>query len=135
MKNKRIVLGMSVEIMVLAMSGGNSESADVCLELLKKGGKVDSEASFGGGFNSLSMLDKLEIYEERIHMLYKDVCNCDLGKMIAVLRAYQLGKLAGVDIKTLNHAIDNCGNGIDIEKVVQVVKTRLPKFNPEAVIA
>jgi len=43
--------------------------------------------------------------------------------------------LAGVDKKTLNDAIDNRGIGIDIDAVVEAVKSRLLNFNPEAVAA
>jgi hypothetical protein len=79
------------------------------------------------------MLDTLGIYEHRIWGLYKDVCDCHLGKMIAVLRANQLGQLAGVNAHALNHAIDNYGDGIDLNAVVEAVKSRLPNFNPEAI--
>lgn len=78
------------------------------------------------------LLDTLEIYNERIYMLWSDVCGRDMGKMIAVLRAYQLGQLAGVNAVALNHAIDNRGDGIDLAAVVEAVRSRLTNFNPEA---
>jgi len=131
MANERIRLGMSVSDVIRMMGGKNPGALTVCMELLSKGEKVDPDA-FGGGFRSLLMLDTLGIYEERIYMLWSDVCKCDVGKMIAVLRAYQLGQLTG---KVLNHAIDNRGAGIDLDAVVEAVKSRLPNFNPEAVAA
>jgi len=77
------------------------------------------------------MMDTLGIYEERIWGLYEDVCGGEPGKVIALLRAYQLGQLAGVTLEALNHAIDNRGDGLDLEAVVEAVKGRLPNFNPE----
>lgn len=134
MANERIKLDMSVRDVIMTMGGGNPDALTACMELLSKGERVDPDA-FGGGLSSLLMLDTLGIYEERIYMLWSDVCKRDVGKTIAVLRAHQLGQLAGVDSKTLNHAIDNRGAGIDLDAVVEAVKSRLPNFNPEAVAA
>ena len=135
MANERIRLNkMSYLDVIMAMGGGNPGALTACKELLLKGEKVDPDAFFGG-LNSLLMLDTLGIYEERIYMLWSDVCKRDVGKTIAVLRAYQLGHLTGVDKKALNHAIDNRGAGIDLDAVVEAVKSHLPNFNPEAVAA
>lgn len=131
MANERIRLEMSVLDVPKAMGGGNPGALTVCMQLLRNGERVDPDA-FGGGLSSILMLDTLKIYESRIWMLYKDVCGQHLGKMIAVLRAHQLGKLAGVDTKTLNHAIDHYGDGIDLDAVVKAVQSRLPNFNLEA---
>ena len=134
MANERIKLDMTVQDMLFAMGGGNPGALTVCIQLLKDGEKIDPDA-FIGGFASILDLDTLGIYEHRIWGLYKDVCGCHLGKMIAVLRANQLGQLAGVNAQALNHAIDNRGAGIDLDAVVEAVKSRLPNFNPEAVAA
>lgn len=135
MANERIKLEMTVQDMLLAMSGGNPGALTVCMELLKNGEKIDPDEFFKGGFASILDLDTLGIYEHRIWKLYKDVCGGHLGKMVAVLRANQLGQLAGVNAQALNHAIDNSGAGIDLDAVVEAVKSRLPNFNHEAVTA
>lgn len=132
MANERIRADMSVQDIVMAMSGGNLSAIITCMELLSTNKKVDPDA-FDSGLFSILMLDTLGIYEERIYMLWNDVCKRDVSKMIAVIRAHQLGQLAGVDSMTLNHAIDNRGAGIDLDAVVEAVKSRLPNFNPEAV--
>jgi hypothetical protein len=134
MANERINLSMSLKDVVLAMGGGNPGALTACMQLVRYGEVVDPDA-FGGGLSSLLLLDTLGIYEERIYMLWNDVCNRDIGKMVAVLRANQLGQLAGVDKKAITHAIDNRGDGIDIDAVVEAVKNRLPRFAPEAVAA
>lgn len=134
MASERIKLDMSIEDVIMAMGGGNPGALTACMELLSRGEEMDPDA-FCGGLNNLLMLDMLGIYEERIYMLWNDVCKRDVGSMIAVLRAHQLDQLAGVDTETLNHAIDNRGAGIDLDAVVEAVKSRLPNFNPEAVAA
>jgi hypothetical protein len=134
MANERINLSMSLKDVVLAMGGGNPGALTACMQLVRYGEVVDPDA-FGGGLSSLLLMDTLGIYEERIYMLWNDVCNRDIGKMVAVLRANQLGQLAGVDKKAITHAIDNRGDGIDIDAVVEAVKNRLPRFAPEAVAA
>jgi len=129
MASKRIRWDMSVLDVIKAMGGGNPGALRACMELLSKGKEVDPDAVPDGGLNSLLILDELRIYEERIYMLWNDVCERDVGKMIAVLCAHQLGV---VDTNTLNHAIDNRGAGINLDAVVKAVKSRLPNFNPEA---
>ena len=131
MANERINLDMSVRDMIKAMSGDSAGASMVCWIILLKGGKVDPDST--GGLSILIMLDALHIYEERIYMLWRDVCGQHIGKTIAVLRAHQLG-LAGVNTKTLNHAIDNRGADIDLDAVMKAVKNHLPNFNPEVVV-
>jgi hypothetical protein len=130
-KTTRLTLEMTVQDMLLAMSGGNLGAINVCMNLLQNGGKIDP-ADFMGGLGAILRLDTLNIYDSRIWMLYKDVCGEHLGKMVAVLRAYQLGQLAGVTETALNHAINNYGCGLDLDAVVLAVKERLPEFNAEA---
>ncbi len=133
MAKERIKLEMTIQELIFAMSGGNPGAITVCLGLLENGEKIDPDA-FPGGLSSILALDTLGIYDSRIWMLYKDVCGEHLGKMIAVLRAHQLGQLAGVTVDVLNHAIDNRGDGIDIDEVVTAVTNRLTNFQPNLVV-
>jgi hypothetical protein len=119
---------MSVAEAVHAMSGGNPGALIACLELMKEGPNVDPDALFGG-LAQIMALDSLGIWESRIYMLWNDVCHRDTGKVIALLRAYQLGQLAGVTREALNYAIEHRGQGLDIDGAVAAVKERLPNFN------
>lgn len=112
---------------VVAMVGGNPGATTVCALLMRDNGRIDPDA-FMGGLGTIMFMDTLGIYESRIWMFYKDVCGCDLSMMIAVLRAHQLGQLAGVTDHALHHAIDNCGDGLDLDAVRQAVQSRLPNF-------
>ena len=129
MTEDRITLKMSVEDVLIAMSGGNPGALTVCMDLMKSTPQVDP-GNMLGGLGAIMSLDTLRIYEERIWMLYKDVCGEDIGKVIALLRAWQLG-IAPVSKESLAHAIDNYGAGIVVDLVVAAVKARLPEFSPQ----
>lgn len=109
------------------LSKGNPGAMCACMDILGNGAKIDPGSALGG-LGALLSLDTYHIYESRIWMLYKDVCGENLIKMIAVLRACQLGLL---DISDLNHAIDNYGDGIDVNALEEQVRERLPAFGIE----
>jgi hypothetical protein len=127
----RIKSSMVMYEMLYVMSGGNPGALKICMELLKNGRRIDPDNAFGGGVAAMYTLDALGIYEDRICALY-ECCGGHIGKMIAVLRAYQLGRLAGVRAETLNRAIAN-NEKLEIDDVIRAVKTRLPSFRWDAV--
>lgn len=131
MADERIKLNMTVLDVITAMSEGNPGAVTACVELLKHGEHIDPDAAFGG-LDPFLGLDTLHIWGSRLYMLWNDVCDRDVGKMIAVLRAYQFGQLAGADIQTIHHAIDNRGEGLNLDAVVSAVQECLPNFNPAA---
>ncbi len=122
--NPRIKLDMNNRQLLLAMGGGNTGALTVLARLLKYGALIDPQAAFGG-LGVIMSLDTDDIYEHRIWMLYKDVCKEDLVAFVGMTLAVQLGKL---DIKTLNHAIDNRGEGLDVDAVLKAVKDELEEF-------
>lgn len=129
MANERITdLNMTVPRCARLLSGNYQNSYEVCLDLLKQGPKVDPDDIFEG-FSNLLQLDTLNIWDEQIYALFADVCKSNVSKVIALLRAYQLGQLAGATEKAIKFAINNHGQGIDIDAVVKAVKEELPAFN------
>lgn len=142
-------LKMTTQDAVLAMCGGNPGAIIACTELLTHSAAIDPQSQ---GLFKLLELDSMGIYEERIYMLWSDVCGRDVGRMIAVLRANQLGQLGGVSEQSINYAIDHYGQGIApdlmknvilphgeredvqwiLDRVVALVRERLPDFNPGA---
>ncbi len=113
------------------MSEGNPGALMAVCEILKHGAVIDPNDAMGG-MSSLLSLDTLGVYGSQLYMLWSDVCGKDVGKMIALLRAWQLGGLAGVTDGTLQFAIDARGTGIDVDAAVAAVQERLPKFNAAA---
>ena len=111
----------------MKLAGGNPGAIVVCVDILKYGGQIDPDG-LTGGIGLLLLLDTFRIYEERIWMLHKDVCKCNLCDTVGMLRACQLGYLQA---PILHHAIDNQGAGLDVREMVTKVKRRLPKFLTE----
>lgn len=122
-------LNMTITECAKVLSGNFQNSYGICLDLLREGSKVDPDDIFQG-FSNLLQLDTMGIWDEQIYTLYKDVCKSNVSKVIALLRAYQLGQLAGATEEAIKYAIAHRGEGIDIDAVVKAVKNRLPAFNP-----
>jgi hypothetical protein len=122
--HERITLQDTTMSAVKKLVEGNPGAATVCMEALKKAEQIDPDAMLGG-VGVLCSFDMLAIYGPRIWMLYKDVCKCNINHTLGLLRAHQLGFLTE---SALNHAIDNYGEGIDIEAMLKSVSDQLPRF-------
>jgi hypothetical protein len=120
----RIQLTDTATECIVKLSNGNPGAVNVLAQMVKVNAEVDPDSAFGS-FSSLLSLDTLEVYAERIWMLYKDVCQQNMNHTIALLRACQLGFVGRA---ALNHAIDNRGAGIDVADLCAQVKERLPDF-------
>ena len=122
--NTKLELTDTPQDMIIKLSEGNPGAMTICTRLLNEGAKIDPDSALGG-YSNLLDLDTLNIYGGRIWMLYKDVCKEDIVKTVAMLRANQLGILQK---DKLIHAIDNYGNGINVDELHTQVKDRLPSF-------
>lgn len=120
----RIELADSTMSMILKMVEGNPGATTACLDLMSKSPAIDPDSAMGE-FSTILMLDTYEIYGPRIWMFYSDVCGRDCKKVIALIRAVQLGLMS---LQTLQHAIDNRGDGIDHNSVLAMVQEQLPNF-------
>lgn len=117
-------LEMSGLQIVVALANGNIGAVNVCAQIMKVAAEVDPRSALGA-FGPLFMFDTYGIYEDRIWMLYKDVCKQDIRKTIAMLRALQLGIVTAT---VMDHAIDHYGEGLDVDATCASVKERLPEF-------
>lgn len=120
----KIQLNDSLEDVLFKMSEGNPGAVAVCLQMLKDGEQIDPDNAMGV-LGVILLLDTLGLYGSKIWMLYKDVCECDLSQMLAVLRGRQLGFVTDAQIQ---HAVDNYGDGINVADICAKVAERLPRF-------
>lgn len=128
----KIQLNDSTTAILAKMAEGNPGAINVLIRMLKEGEAIDPQ-SFMGGLGAILGLDTHRIYGSKIWMLYKDVCGHDLVKMMAVLRACQLGKLTE---RAMLHAINNRGEGLDLAAILETVKAELEDFDrPSADLA
>lgn len=123
----RVRLEMSLRDVVIEMSDGNPGALNVMMLVVREAEAIDPDAALGA-FGVLCALDEHGIYGPDIWGLYKYVCGQSLPKMLAVLRAIQLGRLAGVTPNQLDYAIKSRGRGIDADAALAAVKERLPRF-------
>jgi len=115
------MIDMPFPEVVNVLTEGNHDATGVCIKLTMRKGQF-------GGPHCVFLLDKFRIYGERICGLW-DICEQNIEKLVAVLRVCEW-KLAGVDKNTLNHAIDNHGDGIDIDAVVEAFNDRTAGLDP-----
>jgi len=87
--------------------------------------KIDPDNSILGSLAYLLNLDSYGIYQEKIWMLYNDVCEENMLYFVGMLRALQLGL---IDPNKVYYAIENRGACLDIEQVLSDVQKRLPRF-------
>lgn len=120
----RIQLEDDMTATLIKMAEGNPGAATVLMGIIKDCEKIDPDSAFGG-LGVILSLDTYGIYGPRIWMLYKDVCEQDLIKTLAVLRGVQLGLL---DEAILSNAIDNRGAGLDVNDILDLVRKELPEF-------
>lgn len=127
MSKTRIGLGDGGVDVAIKLSEGNAGAVTVIAMLFKENAKIDPQSALGL-YSSVLHLDNLGIYGSKIWMLYKDVCGQDLRKMIALLRANQLGFVSNIEIKT---AIESYGQGINLNDLVSKVEGALNEFQKE----
>ena len=104
---ERITLSDNTMSAIMKLSGGNPGAVTVVVSLLRDGETIDPDAALGG-LAQLLALDSHGIYESEIWMLFKDVCDQDLTKVVLPLRACQLGFLSERELK---NAITGNGRG------------------------
>lgn len=121
---EKIQLTDSIQDVLFKISEGNPGALNVCINILKEGEKIDPDNAMGG-LGVLLSLDTLGLYGSKIWMLYKDVCDCELSAMLAVLRAWQLGYATKGQI---HHAVENRGEGLNVADMHAKVVEYLPSF-------
>jgi hypothetical protein len=122
--NDRITLDKTIIDNLTAMAEGNPGAITVLMRMYTEGTAIDPD-SLLGSLGAIMLLDTFRVYGHRIWMLYKDVCGEDITHTIAVLRACQMGIIPQSQVDT---AIDNRGQGIDVEEVFKLLKEQLPAF-------
>lgn len=126
--NERIKLTDSTLDVVVKMCEGNPGAMNVLMEMLISN-NIDPDNGLGG-LGAILMLDSLGIYGTDIYVLCNDICNKSLPKMLAVLRAVQLGLFDGTILKDASHRQDYSGcKLVPVEELYLKVKEKLPNFD------
>lgn len=125
----KITLADNAMSAVVKMCEGNPGAMTALVEVIKYGEQVDPN-DFMGGLGKILALDTLEIYGTDIYVLWNDICDRNTSKMIAVLRANQLGFISNQILKEACHRQDRIGRDIiPVEELYSKVIERLPDFD------
>lgn len=125
----KITLADNVMSAVIKMCEGNPGAITALMEILKCAKQVDPD-DFMGGLGKILALDTLEIYGTNIYVLWNDICDRNTSKMIAVLRANQLGFISDQILKDACHRQDRSGREIiPVEELYVKVVERFPHFD------
>lgn len=121
MNKQRISLQDSAMDVMVKMSDGNPGAMKVLMELLSI-----TQDNPDGGWGTVLMLDSLGIYGTDIYVLYNDICNSELIKTIAVIRAVQLGYFSGDILKDACSRQDYSGRDlVPVDELYQRVVEQL----------
>lgn len=130
--SERINLGDSVMDIMMKMSDGNPGAIRVLMELFNKGAIIDPD-DFLGGLGAILSLDTYGIYGSNIWILYKDICDEDIVKTLATLRAAQLGFFSIPELRSAcSEDSYEAKTPIPVDDLLVKVKERLPKFGQAA---
>ena len=118
---------------VMKLSKGNPGAVTAMMALITEGDGIDPDA-FMGGFGCLLSLDNHKIYGTDIYVLWSDICMRNTARMIAVLRAVQLGFLKESVLQEACSAQDYSGcEKIDVLELYEKVCEQLPRFDSASV--
>ena len=111
------------------MSEGNPGALTALMECMQDEGKTDPD-DFMGALGTVLSLDTVGIYGTDIYVLWSDICNRNTIKLIASIRAHQLGFISGLLLKDACSRQDYSGkNLIDVDDLYKQVCDRLPNFD------
>lgn len=103
---------------LLKVTDNNSGSMEACLKLIDQD-KLFRPGHFLYGYSIILALDREHIWDERIYMLWNDVCGNDTRRMYALITTMRDSE--GIDNTTVQRAIDDpTNNPIDFNQVEKV---------------
>jgi len=127
MGKERIGMTDTAMSAIMKLAGGNPGAMRVSMQLLTESERIDPDNMLGG-LGTLLSLDTHGIYEDKIWMLYKDICGENIVDTIGILRGVQLGILPERELKdALAQPYASLKEGRR-EEVLAAVRERLPAF-------
>lgn len=130
MSNERIQLSDNTMDVVMKMSDGNLGAMKVLMNILSPDSNEIDPDNVMGGMGVILSLDTHGIYGTDIYILYNDICQNDLVKFLAILRAVQLGFFSEHILKDACSRQDRTGISlIPIDELYLKVTERLPNFD------
>lgn len=127
-QKERIKLTDSTMDVIVKMSEGNPGAMNVLIQMLTPN-NIDPDNGLGG-LGAILLMDSYGIYGTDIYILNSDICDKNLAKTLAVLRATQMGMFDGNILKDACHRQDRSGKQlVPVEELYLKVKEKLPNFD------
>lgn len=104
----RLEIFSTVSQNFINFAGGNPGAITMLCELQNAVG--DKTAIY------LITLDKMELYEDKLYMLWNDCCNRDISKVIKILDYYEKGIINQIDI---DERVKNVDYGKSFDDLIQ----------------
>lgn len=104
----RLRLEDSTQQAMFSFAGGNSGALIFLFELLNA-----DEVNF---VVDLMTIDNMEIYEDKLYMLWNDCCNRNIKKVKKIFFLYRIGKITQIDIE---ERIKNVGYGLSFDDLLE----------------
>lgn len=119
-----------------ALSGGNPIAREGLNAILEYCPFVDPEYA-EEPFMYFFLIDVLEVWDEDLAVLWRDVCKKHAGNMIAIIRSCQSSSVKEFEIRSrwLRKVIKEWSTGnheVSFESIELELKIRSPRFNMEA---
>lgn len=128
-QDTRITLADNTLTTITKMCDGNLGAMNVLIQMLTPEAESIDPDNILGGLGKILSLDSLGIYGTDIYILHNDICDRDLVKMFAVLRAWQLGFINGNILANACAKQDGSGKSmVDVDGLYKRVQERLPNF-------
>ncbi len=105
----RISLLDTMEETIFKFSNGNPGAMQALIELLN----LSPEKMF----QNLLTLDRMELYENKLYMLWNDSCDRNVEKMQDIIKAYRSGRIKKSDI---DERIKKVGRGKKFDDLLEV---------------
>ena len=129
MKKERITIEDSMLSAITKMAEGNLGAMNACIDLLMQGEKIDPQ-NILGGLGHILNLDSVGIYGTDIYVFLNDICENNIAKMIAVLKAVQIGLFDGTVLADACHRQDYSGREmIPVDELYTKIKEKFEMFD------
>ena len=129
MKKERITIEDSMLSAITKMAEGNLGAMNACVDLLMQSEKIDP-ANILGGLGHILNLDSVGIYGTDIYVFLNDICENNIAKMIAVLKAVQIGLFDGTVLADACHRQDYSGREmIPVDELYTKIKEKFEMFD------
>jgi hypothetical protein len=128
---KRLTLGMNMMQAITAMTDGNPGAMNAIVTIMQAAPAIDPKGAMGG-FGPIMNLDMFGIYGSSIYVLFSDICGKNAARMIAVVRATQLGMFSARELQNASNRQDYSGRDmVPVLDLYKKVRERLPDFDTD----